>query len=736
MLGTPALVGRAVEGGGAFRPLADALLSHQRTCGLPPASTLGPFAGALGRLVPGSSAEQEDHPGADLPLLVSEGLLRLLRVLGGGRGLVLALDDLHWADADTLTVLDRLTAAMADLPALVLLAAREAPHAALDRLATGAEAHVLRLHRLAPAEAAAMASSCADELVLPAQVQQHVVDHAEGLPFLVEELLRGLVESGVLVRTAGGWEAPDQVHAAVPVSFATVVQSRMQGLSRQARQVVETAAVLGRTVDWRLLVTVTEQSEPAVLDALRHGVDRGLLAHGDRDEPDVVRFVHALTREAVLERLLPPQRQAIARTAARVVEADGPPVLAAALHAEAGQPAKAARLLLQAAEAEGAALGTREALLRRATALAPGDRDVAHALVQVLALAGRAVEARELGDPLLAGTPAQDPRRPTLALTLARTCVIALRPDDAERYLSQAGDRAEARALAGEVAFLRHQPQEAESLALSVTEDEDPQARCEALELLGRNARLRDRRTQAEAAFGSALDVAERHRLPLHRVRTLAELGTLDMLGPARLERLQQARELAVQTGQLWTAAILDRQLMACHNLRMEHPETLVVARRGIELAESLRLPVLAAGNLLCVARAQGHLGQVAEMHATLDAAEPRLRDELEQLALLPGIRATPALVEHDLPTLLAALQECQRMLRGTGVSSPSPYRTAECGSCSRRCWTTAPLPARSCAPPEEQCSPATAGRLPTPTPSPRRARVPIPHRTSTRRSG
>jgi predicted ATPase len=365
--GTPALVGRAVEGGGAFRPLADALLSHQRTSGLPPASTLGPFAGALARLVPGWSAQQEDQPAADLPLLVSEGLLRLLRVLGSDHGLLLALDDLHWADADTLTALDRLAAAVADLPALVLLAAREGQQPALDRLATGAEAQVLRLDRLPPPEAAALASSCADDLALPAQVQQHVVEHAEGLPFLVEELLRGLVESGALVRTAGGWEAPDQVHAAVPVSFASVVQSRMQGLSERARQVVEAAAVIGRTVDWRLLVSLTQQSEAAVLDALRHAVDRGLLVHGDRDEPDLVRFVHALTREAVLERLLPPQRQAIARTAARVVEAAGPPVLAAALHAEAGQPAKAARLLLQAAEAE------RRARYARVAAAA-GDR--------------------------------------------------------------------------------------------------------------------------------------------------------------------------------------------------------------------------------------------------------------------------------------------------------------------------------------------------------------------------
>lgn len=673
--GVPALVGRAVEGGGSFRPLADALLAHQRTHPLPPPSALGPFASALDHLVPGWAPRPYEEPHGDLPLLVSEALLRLLRVLGDGRGVLLALDDLHWADADTVTVLDRLADAAADAPMLVLLASRDQRQPTWTRLLASADVHPVPLARLGAAESSALAAACADGLPLPAQVQQHVVEHAEGLPFLVEELLRGLVDAGSLTRTAGGWECPRPLRAAVPAPFATVVQQRLAGLAPDVRHLVETAAVLGRAVDWRLLVAVTGQPEAAVLAGLRAAVDRGLLTHGEGEERDAVRFVHALTREAVLAGLLPPVRASLARSAAQLVEQAGHRVLAAALHADAGNAEHAARLLLEAAQAEGAALGTREELLRRAAALAPDDPDVGHALVEALALAGRAVEARELGDPLLERTSRADPRGATLALTLARACLVALQCEDAERYLQLAGPGPAARALAAHVAFVRQRPDEAEELARSAVTAEDPRVQCEALELVGRVARLRDRRDEAESAFRQALHVARTSSLTLHRVRALAELGTLDMLGPARHDRLELARELAVQSGQLWTAAVLDTQIVACHVLHLDHAASIAVARRGIELAESLRLPAIVGGLMVFIAYAQGHMGQTEQMLSQLEQAETRLQDDPDKLILARYVRATPALMQHDLEQLRHDLARGTQMIRTYRSAPPTPYR-------------------------------------------------------------
>src|SRR5262249_25543344 len=71
-----------------------------------------------------------------------------------------------------------------------------------------------------------------------------------------------------------------------------------------------------------------------------------------------------------------------------------------------------------------------------------------------------------------------------------------------------------------------------------------PDVRCHALELIGRSYRLRDL-SAARAAFESALVTAEGAGLPLWRLRALHELGTIDLLDHAGVDRLSQARRLA-----------------------------------------------------------------------------------------------------------------------------------------------------------------------------------------------
>jgi hypothetical protein len=640
---------------------------------------------------------------------------------------------MHWADADTLTVLDRLVEAVAEAPVLVLLAARPQARPALDRLCAADMVHVVPLHRLSDVDAGALATACADNVPLPEQVRRHVVEHAEGLPFLVEELLAGLVDSGVLVRTAAGWEAPADVRGSVPASFGNVVRQRIEALDVGPRTVVETAAVLGRSVDWRLLPAVTAQPEAVVLDALRVAVDRGLLAYDD-EQPRLFRFVHALTREAVLERLLPPQRAALAREAARVVDERGADLpLAAALHVQAGDPERAAGLLLEAARAAGGALGTREELLRRAAVLAPGDVDVTLDLVQVLALAGRAAEARELGDALLVRLDIDDGRRGALALTLARACLVAARSEDAERYLAQAVTGPRVDALAAHVAFTLHQPERAEVLARSAVDADDPAVRCEALELVGRVARLHDRREDAEAVFGQALEVAERHGMALWRVRALHELGTLDLLGPARSERLEAARELAVRSGVLWTAAVLDLQITACHALLMDHEATMAGALRGTELAESLRLPVLAGAILVFVAIAQ---------------ATPTGPSTCRPRSTTPSGGCARTSTSWPRPASCAARPRCfsttcrlcvHRCWRAwswfDATRRRRPRRTAACTRSSRPSSPRELRNGRSCAAPGPRCRRATAQRWPTPTPSRPRAPATIRRHISRRPS-
>jgi tetratricopeptide (TPR) repeat protein len=696
-------MGRAVEGGGAFRPLGDALLAQQRRSALPTAAAVGPLAGAVARLVPGWAPVMELGEGTDLPLLVSEGLLRLLVLLDGTPG-VLVLDDLHWADADSLTVLDRLVDAVGDAPVLIVLASRESVDPVLERIAGRADL-VVDLRRLDPAGTAALALACAQEAALPERVMGHLVEHAEGLPFLVEELLTGLVDTGALVRTAAGWEHSGELTGPVPSSFATVVNTRLASMPDDVRSVVETAGVLGRSFDWRLLGRLTGQPDSRILEALRIAVERGLMAY-DGQGLDAFRFVHALTRETVLARLLPPQRAKIAQDAGEIVDEEADPLLAATLHAQAGAGARAARLLLRAASRAVGAVGTQEQLLRRAAQLAPDDAEVGLALVDVLAWAGRAAEAREAGDRLLARPDLDHTRRSSLALVLARACLVADRPTRRRptwRRRPRAADR-----CAGRARGLRAgDPDRAEALARRAAEAVDPAVRCEAWELLGRVARLRDRPEEAETAFGLALQTADAASLPAWRVRAMHELGTLDLLGPARADRLLAARRDAEATGMLGTAAVLDVQVMAVHALRMDHSATLRTAESGIALAERLRLPVLAGIGWIFAATARG-------TRASTTGCTPRWTRRSA---------ACREFLTSSVPhASSAALRPCSSTTfrRGSGRCARGPTccagpgrrprrRTGDCWRSSRRCWATARPNEWTSGRPERRCRPPTA---------------------------
>jgi hypothetical protein len=101
------LVGRGVEAGAsaAFRPLGEALLAGLRRRPEPADPALVPFRSALGRFIPHwRTATTAD----DSLVVLGEAVLRLLAALAGEHGLVLVLEDLHWADPETLAVLEYL----------------------------------------------------------------------------------------------------------------------------------------------------------------------------------------------------------------------------------------------------------------------------------------------------------------------------------------------------------------------------------------------------------------------------------------------------------------------------------------------------------------------------------------------------------------------------------------------------------------------------------------------------
>jgi predicted ATPase len=258
------LVGRATESSVPvpFRPITEALMGGARAGVVPEAPGIADYRAALGTLVPEWS-RPEDSDAEVSPVIIGEALLRMLSLPSWPGGL-LVLEDLHWADPETVAIVEYLADNAAATGVAFLLTMRGAqPSPGLDLLHTltaRRAATTVEIGRLPPHAVGRMAAACLDVTEVPEPVSR-LLASCDGLPFAVEEILAAAVSSGELVHASDGWQVDPDIVTGVPLSIIGSVRHRIAGLGRQARNVIVSAAVLGRQFDWALLPSVAESTE-------------------------------------------------------------------------------------------------------------------------------------------------------------------------------------------------------------------------------------------------------------------------------------------------------------------------------------------------------------------------------------------------------------------------------------------------------------------------------------------
>ena len=530
-----------------------------------------------------------------------------------------------------------------------------------------------------------MSRACLDAADLPDAVHAVVAERAEGIPFLVEEVLAGLVGSGALAEHDGRWRAADLAAPGVPATFADAVRRRLDTVSTDSRHVIGAAAVLGRRFDWALLSPVTGLPGAAVVAALRDGVSLQLIVA----ERESFRFRHALTHEAVLAGLLPPERALLADRALAAVEAAHPGLpgawctLAADLASRSGDAARAGVLLFEAGRrdlAVGALASAEQTLTRARAAIDPALRtSVDEALTEVFAMSGQVDKAIETGKMLLARLGPPSPRAANLHLGIARAAIAGARWAEAAASIevareSPGADAAKVDACAAQVAAGQGYLEEADRLAraaLRTAENSSlPEVACEALEVIGRVARQRDLEA-AERAFARAANLADAHGLQLWRLRALHELGTIDQLRTESVDRLEQARELAVAQGAFALTATLDLQISAGLNKQFRAEEALQAARRSADASRRFHLATLPMA-LIFQATAHAIRGEEQDMEARIAEAIALAPTDQDVLGCAWGhCRATFSLLAADLGEAHA------RMATGAALIMSSPAAIA-----------------------------------------------------------
>ena len=250
---------------------------------------------------------------------------QLLARLAAEQPTVVALEDLHWADATSLQLVESLLA-LADEAAvlLVLTLRRERGHAswrvrdvALDEYPH--RAVELALEPLPAVDGARLLDELARGAALPAELQERLMIASEGNPFFLEELVGSLVDAGALRAEDDGYAFDHDVPVELPPTVEQVVVARIDRLEPAHREVLISASALGRQFGLPLLEGIVARPDE-LQPALRELQRADLLREERRWPQPEYRFKHALIQEGAYRTMLASQRTASHRRAAEWLE--------------------------------------------------------------------------------------------------------------------------------------------------------------------------------------------------------------------------------------------------------------------------------------------------------------------------------------------------------------------------------------------------------------------------------
>lgn len=274
------------------------------------------FLGALvGLRWPDSLYEQLEAQGRYENTFIA--LATLLQAESRQRPVVLFLEDIHWLDEDSKAFLPHLVRVLtADdqitYPIALLASARsEGTGLALERFPY----RILDLGRLNREALAALV-----EFHLGEPVKENLLalleERAEGNPFFAEQILRYLREENLLIHLDSGWTVVKSVASALPTDVQAVLVSRLDRLTQDVKEVVHTAAVLGREFEVQLLSWMLH-NDAALPDELARAEQASIWSPLNE-----IRYLfrHALLREAAYDMQLRSRRQALHALALEAIE--------------------------------------------------------------------------------------------------------------------------------------------------------------------------------------------------------------------------------------------------------------------------------------------------------------------------------------------------------------------------------------------------------------------------------
>jgi len=250
----------------------------------------------------------------------------LLRLSQSGP-LLFLLDDLHWADAASLELLEHVLQRTEGGQVLLLGTYRDEEVGAEHPLRK-VQRRMRRTQRTSTIALSRLDAVTVEQLVkvlmggqeINPDLAETIYRETEGNPLFAKEMLNALLEEGEIRLTAAGWERWRKGDLIVPGSVQAVLDRRLDRLSEGCRNVLMQASVMGQEFDFDVLGVLVSLGEEELLDLLDEALETRLVNEVRIGEQEVHRFHHALVARVLYERLSSRRRALLHRRIGRIME--------------------------------------------------------------------------------------------------------------------------------------------------------------------------------------------------------------------------------------------------------------------------------------------------------------------------------------------------------------------------------------------------------------------------------
>jgi tetratricopeptide (TPR) repeat protein len=253
----------------------------------------------------------------------------LIKALSMRTPIILAFEDIHWADAASIELLTILMELTDFLPLMILVVCRPEFEGGSWEFRFHAQRNYphrlteIQLNPLTPEQAERLVCNLLQASELPEGLQRLTLERSEGNPLFLEEIVRTLIEEEALRREGDRWIAPGKTgRLMIPGILRGVIAARIDRLPTTAKVVLQHASVVGRVFTYRALQALTD-GDGDLDRSVAHLLRVDFIREQARLPEIEYLFKHVLTQEAAYASILDDQRRALHRKVARFLEQAG-----------------------------------------------------------------------------------------------------------------------------------------------------------------------------------------------------------------------------------------------------------------------------------------------------------------------------------------------------------------------------------------------------------------------------